>query len=208
MSQVQKQGSFLIIIHVVSVALFLLAMLFNNPRRLSGKYVSRIVAPFIGNLRAIASTIFARVPPHFVRRTQGPFLVVRKVIRTAVQIAKKALKSSKGGRLCAAGVAEVPFPHGVSLVTDFAQDLGEGFFVQRQSLCLVIQNNGMTTRVQGVSARHERRPRRRTGGQDVVVAQENAVPAQLIDRRRLDVTAVTTQVAAAQIVNHDKDNVG
>jgi hypothetical protein len=74
------------------------------------------------------------------------------------------LKASKGRGLFPSGVPYVPLTNCVRLASSSPQYLRHSIFIQRQSVCLGVVIDVVAPRVQGVSARQNRRSSRGTVG--------------------------------------------
>ena len=121
----------------------------NTTYGFSGKYMCGVVPTFIGDLTALLSTKFLWIPPQIVSNS----IDVTKLIFATNVKAKKRLEPTKGRCHFPVTMADMPFSDGMCLVASAPHDLGQGFFLEGQTLNRIGFDDLMNGGVQWTSSR-------------------------------------------------------
>ena len=132
----------------------------------------------------------------------------RVIADLGVQVTVKMIKAPVVRVIGHLGVAEVPFSHHGSLITRRLKRLGKEMLIRVNSVDIPGHDHAIgNTEADRVAARHQRRPGRGTYRCGVKAVEFHAFGRQAIQRRRVDIPAVKTDIIPAQVVCDNDKNV-
>ncbi len=115
---------------------------------------------------------------------------------------------TKSARADVGTQAEMPFPDHGRDVASHLQETGDRQRVGGQRLRALVGDRGVDVESARVAARKDSRTGRRAGGVNVMPLEANAIPGEFVEVGRLDLGVVVADVAPAEVVRNDDDDIG